>query len=79
MAYFFGMDDTNAKSTAVGLDDPADEAISEQEEQAEREWDEQIARDIRAGRLDALINQAKADYAAGLCNEVTQNGLFSSS
>ncbi len=30
-------------------------------------WDEQIARDSKAGRFDKLIEQAKADYAAGRC------------
>jgi hypothetical protein len=28
-------------------------------------WDEQIADDLKAGRLDALIAEAKADRAAG--------------
>ena len=29
------------------------------------QWDEQIASDIEAGRLDKLIDQAKADIANG--------------
>ena len=28
-------------------------------------WDEQIATDVKAGRLDTLINEAKADIASG--------------
>lgn len=30
-------------------------------------WDEQIERDANAGRLDKLIEQAKAQSAAGRC------------
>ena len=30
-------------------------------------WDEQIERDSNAGRFDKLIDQAKAQYAAGRC------------
>ena len=30
-------------------------------------WDEQIERDAKAGRFDKLIEQAKAEYAAGRC------------
>ncbi len=30
-------------------------------------WDEQIERDANAGRFDKLIEQAKAQYAAGQC------------
>ena len=32
---------------------------------AERLWDEQIERDERAGRLDALIDQALEEHRAG--------------
>jgi hypothetical protein len=35
------------------------------EEQAELRWDEQIARDERAGRLDAMSERAMANLAAG--------------
>jgi hypothetical protein len=28
-------------------------------------WDEQIATDLKAGRLDTLINEAKADIVSG--------------
>lgn len=28
-------------------------------------WDDQIAADVKAGRLDALIGEAKADIASG--------------
>ncbi|HEX8200464.1 MAG TPA: hypothetical protein VF590_08250 [Isosphaeraceae bacterium] len=34
-------------------------------DQAEREWDEQIERDERAGRLDALIDRALEEHRAG--------------
>lgn len=30
-------------------------------------WDEQIARDARAGRFDALIRRAQEQFAAGQC------------
>jgi hypothetical protein len=35
------------------------------EEHAERRWDEQIARDEQAGRLDALIDRALDEHRAG--------------
>ncbi len=28
-------------------------------------WDEQLEQDLEAGRLDALINEARADFRAG--------------
>jgi hypothetical protein len=34
-------------------------------EYAERLWDEQIERDERAGRLDALIDRALEEHGAG--------------
>ncbi len=34
-------------------------------ERDEAEWDAQIARDERAGRLDALADRALAEYRAG--------------
>lgn len=34
-------------------------------EQAERDWDERIERDERAGRLDAYIERALAEHRAG--------------
>jgi hypothetical protein len=34
-------------------------------EYAERVWDEQIERDERAGRLDALIDRALEEHRAG--------------
>ncbi|MBI5653687.1 MAG: hypothetical protein HZC40_25045 [Chloroflexi bacterium] len=30
-------------------------------------WDKQIEADVRAGRLDALIQQAEREFAAGRC------------
>jgi hypothetical protein len=32
-----------------------------------RAWDDQIASDSEAGRLDFLIEEARADYRAGRC------------
>ena len=37
------------------------------EEFQARLWDEQIKCDAAAGKFDALIEQAKAEYAAGRC------------
>jgi hypothetical protein len=34
---------------------------------ADDEWDRQIAADAAAGRLDHLIEEARADVAAGRC------------
>jgi len=33
----------------------------------DRQWDEQIAQDMQAGRLDALIARAKQQAEAGQC------------
>lgn len=33
----------------------------------ERRWDEQIARDAEAGKLDALAEEALRDFRAGKC------------
>jgi hypothetical protein len=30
-------------------------------------WDRQIAQDAKSGRLNRLVEQAKAEYAAGRC------------
>jgi len=35
------------------------------EDRAERRWDEQIERDERSGRLDALIDRALEEHRAG--------------
>lgn len=32
-----------------------------------RAWDEQIERDMQAGRLDALIERAEQDFEQGRC------------
>ncbi len=48
---------------------PADEVERVQAwlaEFSERQWDEQIERDAKAGRLDALIEQALNEHRAGL-------------
>ena len=34
------------------------------------EWDRQIEEDVRAGKLDALAEEAIADYKAGRTNEL---------
>lgn len=36
----------------------------------EQVWDQQIAEDAKAGKFDKLIEQAKAEYAAGKCREL---------
>jgi hypothetical protein len=30
-------------------------------------WDEQLARDVKAGRLDALLEEAQQDFEQGQC------------
>ncbi|HEX8179431.1 MAG TPA: hypothetical protein VF525_07800 [Pyrinomonadaceae bacterium] len=30
-------------------------------------WDEQLAQDVQAGRLDALLEQAEQEFAQGRC------------
>jgi len=37
------------------------------EEYLARQWDGQISDDIASGKLNALLNEADADYAAGNC------------
>lgn len=37
------------------------------EEFFSQEWDRQIEDDLKAGRLDALIQQAKDDFKSGKC------------
>lgn len=37
------------------------------EEFQARAWDEQPERDVKAGRLDALIKQAEQDFEQGQC------------
>lgn len=47
---------------------PADQVARVQTwlaEYAERQWDEQIERDDKAGRLDGLINKALSEHRAG--------------
>jgi hypothetical protein len=31
-------------------------------------WDEQLAHDVKAGRLDALLKQAEQDFEQGQCD-----------
>jgi hypothetical protein len=33
-------------------------------------WDEQIERDVSAGRLDELIRQAEQEFGAGRCHSL---------
>lgn len=42
-----------------------DQLMERLEEMRQEQWDQQIARDAEAGRFDALIEQAKKDFAAG--------------
>jgi hypothetical protein len=37
------------------------------EEYQEQVWDEQIARDVRAGRFEPLIQRAREQFKAGQC------------
>lgn len=37
------------------------------EEFQARVWDEQLERDVKAGRLDALIEQAEQEFEQGRC------------
>jgi hypothetical protein len=41
--------------------------VLEQDWQA---WDSQIESDVRSGKLDKLVAEAKADYAAGRAREL---------
>lgn len=34
------------------------------------EWDRQLERDIKAGKLDKLADEALADFKAGRCREL---------
>ena len=38
------------------------------EEFQARAWDEQLAQDMKAGRLDALLKQAEQDFEQGQCD-----------
>lgn len=40
------------------------------DEYAARSWDEELERDIAAGKLDRLARKADEDFAAGRCNEL---------
>ena len=40
------------------------------EEHHARIWDRQIEEDIRAGKLDRLAEQARAEFEAGRCKEL---------
>jgi hypothetical protein len=54
--------------TAAIAELPPDQVAQVREwlnERAEAEWDAQIERDERAGRLDALADRALAEYRAG--------------
>ena len=47
---------------------PAEQVIRVQEwlaDYTERQWDEQIERDEKSGRLDSMINRALAEHEAG--------------
>ena len=40
------------------------------EELQARLWDEQIERDMKAGKLDFLVEEAEAEHAAGLLRRI---------
>jgi hypothetical protein len=40
------------------------------EEYAAAQWDAQIERDARAGKLDALAAKAKSEFESGKCTEL---------
>lgn len=44
-----------------------DQLMERLEEMRQDQWDQQIARDAEAGRFDALIAEAKKDFAEGRC------------
>jgi len=44
-----------------------DQLMERLEEMRQEQWDQQIERDVEAGRFDALIEQAKRDFAEGRC------------
>ena len=43
-----------------------DHLMDRLEELRQEQWDQQIARDVEAGRFDEIIGRAKQDMAAGL-------------
>lgn len=47
-----------------------DEIALHLEELRAREWDEQIERDAKSGKLDALAEKATANFAAGRFTEL---------
>ena len=43
-----------------------DQLMERLEELRQEQWDQQIERDVEAGRFDEIIGRAKQDMAAGL-------------
>jgi len=39
-------------------------------DQDQQRWDEQLERDVAAGKLDALADEAIADFKAGRCRPI---------
>lgn len=56
--------------TALSDEDRAALRAWLEQEAAEDEWDEQIARDAAAGKLDRFIEEARAEHRAGLTREL---------
>lgn len=51
---------------------PLTEASQAEQNQAEEDWDKQIAEDAVVGRLDQLIARAEADIATGRIKELDE-------
>ncbi len=40
------------------------------DEMQDVQWDKQIAEDLRSGKLDSLIEEAKTEFKEGRCQEI---------
>ena len=58
-----------AAITQLGPEELA-ELVAWLEEHQARAWDEQIARDARAGRFEALVQRAREQFEAGQCRSL---------
>jgi hypothetical protein len=68
VGYTFGMDIKEIESAIAQLppSDLAELAAWFEEFQAQI-WDNQLEQDVKAGRLDALLEQAEHDFDQGQC------------
>ncbi len=68
MGYTFGMDIKEIESAIAQLppSELAELAAWFEEFHAEG-WDRQLEQDVKAGRLDALLEQAEQDFERGQC------------